>query len=344
MPGDDLQEQQTTLRPEDDLPHPPGDSSSWRESVYYEFLDPVRGIGSYQYVGERPNRDRAGLALSFWVDPEQVFGRLEHGSTHRDDRGHACAGLRAETVVPLRVHHLSYDGPVVGPKRLRPGDLRLDPAAMRPGAAAALPTVGLQLDLEWTAETPALTFPASHLRTYFAGHLEQFGRVRGLARLDGRAYDVDAPGIRDRSWGERDWLAVEAYTFLWAPFPDGHLAVTNTTRAGTRELTGWVVRPGQACDVVGWEEDLDEVEVGGKPLPMRGRITLTDRGGEEHRLDVELLAAVPSIFAPGRSAGRGAPARVAWIDRCVARFRRGGEQVLGVLESQRVVPAPAPAG
>ena len=39
------------------------------------------------------------------------------------------------------------------------------------------------------------------------GHFEQTGRVTGRIRLGDEQWDVDAYGVRDKSWGPRTWQA-----------------------------------------------------------------------------------------------------------------------------------------
>lgn len=330
-----MQSQQVTIAPEDDLPHPPGDAAGWRESVYYEFLDPDAGIGGWQYIGERVNRGKAGLALGLWTADGGIHGRLEHGPVSRDDRSHTCSGLTTTTVEPMKLHRVTYSGPVVGPHRLAGGDLRLPPTAMRPGAAETMASVQVDMDLRWEATTEAFTFHADLLREYFAGHLEQFGRCRGTVTVDGRTYDVDAPAVRDRSWGERHWFGVQRYVFIWAPFKAAQIAVTQTHRQGSVDITGAVSTDGRMVQVARWEDSLEWWKAPGKEIPQRGRITVTDAEGGTYPVDVELVAAVPSVFQSRSDRGS-----LAWIDRCVARFRMGGETVLGVLESQQVVDRP----
>ena len=330
-----MQTQVASIAPEDDLPHEPNEAPAWRESVYYEFLDPAAGVGSWQYIGERVNKNRAGLALGLWTADTGVYGRLEHSAVQRDDRSHECVGLKTTTIEPMRLHHITYSGAMVGPHRLADGDYRLPPAAMRPGASTVMDSVPVEIDLEWRAEGEAFTFQADLLTEYFAGHLEQFGRCRGTVSVDGRGYSVDAPAIRDRSWGERQWFGVDRYIFVWAPFKSGHMAVTQTLRHGVTDITGAVAVDGRMVQLDRWEDSLEWWDGPGKAIPRGGRITVSDVNGGHHPVEVELVAAVPSVFQDRSQNGR-----LAWIDRCVARFRRDGETVLGVLESQQVVDRP----
>lgn len=338
------QEQTTQLSVRDDLPHRPGASPSWRESVYFEFVDDDAGVWAYQYIGERPNRDRAGLAMGVVLGAGgrtgtdlRVAGRLEHDRVDRDEASHRCAGLELTTVEPMRHHRIAYEGPVVGPSVVAASGRRLDPAAMRPGAARTHASASARLDLAWEATTPFHTFPTDLLTPWFAGHLQQMGRCRGRLTVGEMTVDVDGPAFRDRSWGERDWFGIDRYVFVYAPFPDASVAATATRHGGADEVRGWVSGgAGGLAHVAGWDEEVSEEPGRGKPLPRELRLEIADDAGGRHRFEAEILAAVPSVFE-----GRGDRAgQLAWVDRCLARFHRDGRSALGVVESQQVVPRP----
>lgn len=331
------QDQEVLLTERDDLPHEPGSSRSWRESAYFELCDQTTGLWCYVYVGERPNKGHAGMALSVRTGDGQLFGRLAQGPVDRDDRSHRCAGLELTTVEAMARHSITYAGPVVGPETGIDGTLRLDPAAMRPGAEAVRGAVELAVDLRFEATTPFYTFPTTLLLPFFAGHVQQMGRMHGTIRIDGKTHEVAAPSFRDRSWGDRDWFGISEYLFVFAPFENGAIASTRIITESHREVVGWTWDGTTASDVTAWDDEHIEFDASpGKRLPSRVRFDAVDEHGRAQAVDAELLSASPSVFE-GRGPLEG---KLSWIDRCTARFVRGDETVLGVIESQQVVDVP----
>ena len=52
--------------------------------------------------------------------------------------------------------------------------------------------------------------------------MEQYGRVKGTAKIDDREYVVDALGERDHSWGVRDWSAPGRWVWITCQFNEGY--------------------------------------------------------------------------------------------------------------------------
>ena len=50
----------------DELIHVPEVNSGWRESYYFDFYDPVLGIGMWHSVGKRPHKGHSCYALGAW--------------------------------------------------------------------------------------------------------------------------------------------------------------------------------------------------------------------------------------------------------------------------------------
>ncbi|MCZ7527762.1 MAG: hypothetical protein M5U14_16125 [Acidimicrobiia bacterium] len=321
----------------DDLPHAPSASPTWRESLYFEVCDQALDLWCYQYVGERLNKDHAGLALAVRTGDGRQYGRLDHGPVDRDERAHRCAGLEIATVDPMRRHRVTFDGPVVGPHAASPGALRMPPSWMRPDGPGRGPVEPARLELAFEATTPFYTFPTNLLLPFFAGHIQQMGVMRGTLRLGDEELAVEGPTFRDRSWGDRDWFGIDQYLWIYAPFPDLALATTRIVAGDVREVVGWTWDGHRPADVVAWpDEQVTWDATGGKPLPVDLAVEVRDDRSRRQELEITLLGAAPSVFE-----GRGPLAgKLAWIDRCPARIRRGDQEVLGVVESQQVVDRP----
>ena len=331
------QNQVLEVSPEDDLPHPPAESPTWRESLYFEFFDNQAGVWSYQYIGERPNKNHSGLAMSLWTDEGFISGRLEFAPTDRDASSHRAAGLEITTVEPMQEHRIIYEGPLVGPQRLTDDNIRLDPKAMRPGASRKMPSIEVRLDLRWEASIPVHTFPRDLLSEFFSGHIQQVGRCRGTIETLGKTFRIDAPSFRDRSWGERNWFGLDRYVFIFPPFEDFCVAVTRTERNNNTEITGWMNHNGKVMVTTSMVDKIIYQQVtDGKRMPRTATFTVTNDEGVDYIIDCEILAAVPSVFE-----GRGDDSsKLSWIDRCIARFSWKGQTTLGIVENLEIISRP----
>jgi hypothetical protein len=128
--------------------------------------------------------------------------------------------------------------------------------------------VGLGLDLEWEAESPAYDYPG-------VTRYEQPCLVHGEILVGDERIDFDGIGQRDHSWGVRDW-----WKFPWC-WTAGRLADGTAYHAAgidvTPELryaTGYRVAPGQPLAPV---VDFRVVtETGKEDLPERATMTFDD--------------------------------------------------------------------
>jgi len=62
---------------------------------------------------------------------------------------------------------------------------------------------GVRLDMRFTGLLPAEETSAHGTSEFFAGHIDQPGHYTGTLELDGKRWNIDCHGIRDRSWGPR---------------------------------------------------------------------------------------------------------------------------------------------
>ena len=69
-------------------------------------------------------------------------------------------------------------------------------------------------------------------------HYEQFGRVEGTVRLDGKVLEMKSKGMRDRAFGMRDWGYMQRYfsSYFWCGAMDSG-DVYNVTMASLPTLS-----------------------------------------------------------------------------------------------------------
>jgi hypothetical protein len=129
-------------------------------------------------------------------------GRPEHGAAVNAVR------LRCEEPYERWTKH------VVGAGRLVDGD------TYRGGPLADGEHVAVRCELAFTAMSPAFDFGAEHLdQAWGHGHYEQHGTLRGALVVGDERYEIDGTGLRDHSWGPRDYREIGTTTWLHAQFP-----------------------------------------------------------------------------------------------------------------------------
>lgn len=165
----------------DDDAHPPtsGDPS-WIETVWFPFWIPERDISVHVRVWFRPNEGIQGGAVSAWTGENRYLAH--DGWTEEMTAGQGLPDLRdlllgngfhLECLEPLSVYRIRH---------------RSDP---------------VELDLTFRSVMEPNPVAPEESPGMFDGHFEQPGRVRGRVRLREEWFDVDAPTVRDRSWGPR---------------------------------------------------------------------------------------------------------------------------------------------
>ncbi len=160
---------------------PPG-VPQWTEAVWFGTSIPQQAMSIYVYHWFRPALGIYGGGCIVW------------------DR-------TAELPWDAPVFQYDVNRPIVGAVDLR--DLHLDNGAriraVREGMEYEIsfrnPRVSLELTFVGLTDPHITDRPG--ISEFFAGHLDQPGRYRGHIEIEGQRHEVDAYGIRDRSWGPR---------------------------------------------------------------------------------------------------------------------------------------------
>ncbi len=187
------------LQKNDELMHPVGDDPAWSESYYFNFVDPDSKLAIFTRMGFRPGSGWADALHVVYLPGKRVaftYGRRDIGSDLSAYDGDLCAGdLRLTCEVPHEKWRLQYDGPA---QDIADAEILLMRRKQRPEGWYVPAT--LQMDLSFDCLTqPHYAAQGAH------GHFEQSGRVTGQINLEGETWDVQGYGVRDKSWGPRDW-------------------------------------------------------------------------------------------------------------------------------------------
>ncbi len=187
----------------DELMHPTGNDNAWSESYYFNFIDPESKIGMFTRMGFRPANGWADALHVIYLPGKRVaftYGRRNIGEDLSVYNGDLTAGgLTLRCLAPHEKWQLLYEG-----------------------AAEDIPNAEVLLQRKkdrnenWFAPTSvsmALDF-ACLTKPHYAptgggerGHFEQSGRVTGNISIGNESFVVNGFGVRDKSWGPRDWGA-----------------------------------------------------------------------------------------------------------------------------------------
>lgn len=276
------------IKPEHEFRHVPDDDPTYNESTYYNFACPESGVVGWLRVAMQANQpaSQAGLML-FLPDGESVFDYRRTGSVSPDEL--AAGGLQFEIVEPHVRQRLTFDGEL--PSFTDPRVLASPSSAFRDA-----PRRKVRIDLSVHGHGPSFGTngddPANYVEDTMAlGHFEQFIRVEGDIVVDGERLTLAAGGLRDHSWGPRDWAGPLWYRWPVATLDDGTqvmgLWVARRNGDFTREAA--LVRDGVVTEIafddvtVRWTSDGFGEEVLLRFTTPDGPLTLTARAREPHR-------------------------------------------------------------
>lgn len=83
---------------------------------------------------------------------------------------------------------------------------------------------GAHIPVEWMLTfkgmSPPFDLGSAHLDQVWAvGHFEQHGEITGVLTFDDERYEINGTGLRDHSWGARDYKDIGSTTWLHGQFP-----------------------------------------------------------------------------------------------------------------------------
>lgn len=185
----------------DELMHPTGSDPAWSESYYFNFVDPDSGLAMFTRMGFRPGSGWADGLHAVYLPGKRIaftYGRRDIQSDLSSYDGDLSAGdLRLVCIEPHKQWRVQYHGPA---QDIADGEILLMRRKERPDGWYVPATLSMDLLFD------CLTEPHYAGRGE-RGHFEQSGHVQGTIELNGESWKVDGYGVRDKSWGPRDWGA-----------------------------------------------------------------------------------------------------------------------------------------
>jgi hypothetical protein len=287
-----------------------GAEEQWSDSFYFGGGD-GRGLAFYARIGQRPNEGKVEGAIGMWLPGQGfalAFARAPAGSEL------ACGPLAFDCLDPLLLWELRING--AGRLYERAEHVATDRDRYR--------EVELDGRLLFTAWREPLSFASGLAEGVASSHYEQPGSVAGVLEVDGRRRPLAGSGLRDHSWGVRDWQRVPYWRwFGMVVDPDTFVLVNNVGRPdGGETAGGFLSRDGvvgaiTACQT---ETELDAA------LGFQRRFTVeaTDELGRSVRLEGEALE-----VAPLRQRRDG---RLTLVNEALTEYHWDGRSGIGISE------------
>jgi len=97
------------LEPKDEYTHTPDAAANYNESMYFNVFDPVRKIGGWFRLGNRPNEGQAEMTTCLYLPDGRVafmYGRPRIA----DNKAMNAGGMRIDVVEPFKKLKVVYDG------------------------------------------------------------------------------------------------------------------------------------------------------------------------------------------------------------------------------------------
>jgi hypothetical protein len=327
--------------------HPVGDEPAWSESYYFNFVDPKSKLAMFTRMGFRPGDGWADALHVVYLEGSRVaftYGRrtIEPDLSVYDGKLHV-GDLKLECVEPHRDWQIHFRGDA---QDIADSAILLERRKRRPEGWFRPATLDMQVRFECLSDPHLARSDLPGTEAY--GHFEQSGRVSGTIGLGDDQWTVSGYGVRDKSWGPRDWGAGKressgsqrpTFSSPEAPSPfvnwfsmnfgdDAALGGSCFRRSdGSMRGEGWIQRGGATMD-------LRDVEIetryrAGSILHERVTLTAKTEAGEAIEMTGRVLNVCPTkVPAPGGAT---------FINEGLAEFEWNGRTGHGIAEHWHAV-------
>lgn len=175
--------------------HLPGEDRAWSESYYFNFVDPDKKIGLFTRMGFRVNEGWADGLHVLFLGGDRLAFTYGQRALQQGDKNLQVGGLELECLKPFEHWKVRYRGPA---QDIPDGSILIIRSKERPEGWYR--PAELEMQLEFQSQTdPFYDFSGAR------GHFEQTGNVSGNISLGIEKWTVNGWGVRDKSWGPRDW-------------------------------------------------------------------------------------------------------------------------------------------
>jgi hypothetical protein len=300
---------------------PAGGEQQWSDSFYFGGGD-GRGLALYSRIGKRPNEGVTEAALGMWL-PGQGF-LLSFARTSAAPRV-AAGPMSFECRLPLVVWDIRCEGE--GRLFERAEHLATERDAYR--------TVAVSVSLRFTAWSEPLSFQSGLAEGVATNHYEQPGSLAGTLMVDGHRHPLAGRGMRDHSWGVRDWQRVPYWRwFGMVADPDNFIVLNNVgLHGGGEAVGGFMMRAGEIAPIAACETESELDPALGAQRSFTARAT--DALGRETVLSGRALEVAPLRQRRG--------GRLTHVNEALTDYEWEGHRGTGISEYLVQVREPAEA-
>ena len=311
----------------DERPHVAGDAEHWSENYLTYVWSPTNDVGIYIHLCRLPGEVALWDEVLFIALPDERWLVSKSVSPARPcDDGVAVNGMRWVCDVPFQRWTKRFCG----------GAQLVTDAELADGALRDGDHVPVEFDLSCEAMSPAFDFgEAMADQAWATGHYEQHVRIAGTLRFGGETLEISGTGLRDHSWGPRDYRRIGYTTWLNAQFPESGRALMAVRATG--------VPPAPSLAFATVYDDGQLLAATAADLPMAHSVEDAEAGfsfaltvnGSETLVKCETLRATRASFLGPASLVLGTDQRPTcnhdYIDT-FARFTWDGEVGYGIVD------------
>ncbi|MHA1784575.1 MAG: DUF7065 domain-containing protein [Candidatus Helarchaeota archaeon] len=283
--------------------HAPQYVPHWRESYYFNFMDPKNNIFGVSTMGYMPNEKASHYFSVLYVD-DKLYSHVGYQKLNdeSDYKENPTDGKSSFTLIK------EHDTWKVGLKKRK-----------------------FKLEFTWKARFPVYQYPGGWKipKILEQEHYEQSGVVTGIVKLkDGQTREIKGFGHRDHSWGIRDWIYIDNWYWTSVQFEDGKKALNCWLNiVGDKKYVHGFISTKEKN--VGIRDIFVEVKYKDSNLnhPQEATFKLIDEKKQEHTLKAETkyLMTLPQSYKDG----------IAYINETISKFEMDGEIGHGVAEYLR---------
>ena len=230
--------------------HDPGPDEQWSDSLYLGGGDAHGEVAFYARIGARPNEGVIEGALGIWLPPTRtglpprfVLAFARDASPGDLPAAPITAGALTFTCdVPFEQWTIAVDGDA----RLW---ARAEDLGEHPGAHQKVSVSG---ELRFSAWVPPFHFESGLTSAVAGRHYEQPGSISGELVVDGERFPIDGAGLRDHSWGVRDWQGVPYWRWMGMLVDPEHFLLVNNVglESGAEVVGGCLMLGGELAPIV----------------------------------------------------------------------------------------------
>ena len=249
--------------------HPPRAGNLWNESYYFNFYDSQAQIGGFTRIGLQENINKSNVWCLLIKDGKPAYNRFILELPHTEagmEHGVTVGGLTYRVLEPLKRFKIEFKDR------------------------------DTQLDLTWEAVHPVKEIGEKQgelPNNIASAHYEQGGRVEGTVTIKGKSSSIKGFGMRDHSWGIRDWEGVKNWMAMWPIFSKELLiaAIRITLLNDNIIQTGFVFDGNENIDVVEVKPIVELTEDGLTQKKLN--LQVVDKKGERREMTGKLVANFP---------------------------------------------------